>query len=41
MQGMAVPTLRLLAKSSSLPEGMNKDQAGLSAGKRYMLDHYS
>jgi hypothetical protein len=22
------------------PEGMNKDQAGLSAGKRYMLDHY-
>jgi hypothetical protein len=36
---MAVPTLRL-PKSPSLPEGMAKNQAGLAAGRRYMLKHY-
>jgi hypothetical protein len=35
---MAVPTLRL--PSTLLPEGMAKNQAGLAAGRRYMLKHY-
>jgi hypothetical protein len=37
---MAVPTLRLPSKYPSLPEGMAKNQAGLAAGRRYMLKHY-
>jgi len=40
MQGMAVPALRLPAKYPSLSEGMNKDQLGLSAGKRYTTFHF-
>jgi hypothetical protein len=34
-----VPTLRLPSKYPS-PEGMAKNQAGLAAGRRYMLKHY-
>jgi hypothetical protein len=36
---MAVPTLRL-PSVPFLPEGMAKNQAGLAAGRRYMLKHY-
>jgi hypothetical protein len=36
---VAVPTLRFHQKPS-LPEDMARNQAGISAGRRYMLSHF-